>query len=78
MLTAEGGLKLTMQLAVECQLAGKLEPLRPHLAHELEAIEEAYSSRRSASRAYKSEEWNPAYRNSLITKYESKLLQVET
>jgi hypothetical protein len=74
MLTADSALKLTMQLAVECQLAEGLEPLRPHLANELQGIEDAYENRNSVKRAYNSEEWSYDYRNSLITKYESKLL----
>jgi hypothetical protein len=78
MLTADGGLKLTMQLAVECQLAEGIEPFRPHLANELQRIEAAYANRHSVKRAYKSEEWSYDYRDSLITKYESKLLKVET
>lgn len=74
MLTADGGLKLTMQLAVKCQIAGGLEPLRPHLGNELQEIEDAYSKRNSVKRAYNSESWSYDYRKSLITKYESKLL----
>ena len=77
MLTADGGLKLTMQLAVECQLAGSLEPLRPHLAHELQAIDSAWSNRNSEKRAYNSDGWSREYRDSLIDKYEAKLLPVE-
>jgi len=78
MLTADGGLKLTMQLAVECQLAGGLDPLRPHLAHEIQAVEAAYSNRNSTPRAYRSAKWGSEYRSRLITRYESKLLQIET
>ena len=74
MLTADAGLKLTMQLAVECQHAEGLEPLRPHLTNELQGIEDAYANRNSVKRAYNSEEWSYDYRKSLITKYESKLL----
>ena len=74
MLTADGGLKLTMQLAVECQIAEGLEPLRPHLGNELQGIEDAYANRNSVKRDYNSEEWSYDYRKSLITKYESKLL----
>ena len=77
MLTADEGLKLTIQLAVECQLAGNLEPLRPHLVHELQTIDSAYSNRNSARRAYKSERWSHEYRDSLIEKYETKLLSAE-
>lgn len=74
MLTADNGLKLTMQLAIDCQRAEGLEPLRPHLVTELPKIEYAYKNRTSAKRAYSSEEWGPDYRKRLITKYESKLL----
>lgn len=74
MLTADGGLKLTMQLAVECQLAEGLEPLRPHLADELQWIEDVYANRDSVKRIYNSEKWSYDYRNDLINKYESKLL----
>jgi hypothetical protein len=74
MLTADAGLKLTIQLAVECQRAEGLEPLRPHLANELKEIECAYENRNSVKRAYNSEEWGYDYRESLIAKYESKLL----
>lgn len=77
-LTADRGLKLTMQLAVSCQLAGGLEPLRPHLEKELEAVQEAYLQKDSVTRAYKSEKWGYEYRDSLITKFESRLLQAET
>jgi hypothetical protein len=75
LLTADAGLKLTMELAVQCQLSGDFEPLRPHLAHELEAIDTAYSTRYSKKRAYKSEEWSHEYRERLIRKYEEKLLK---
>lgn len=78
MLTADYGLKVTMQLAVECQLAGDLEPLWPHLADKFQAIDSAYSNRHSARRAYKSEDWSHEYRDSLIKKLEAKLLLVET
>lgn len=74
MLTVDGGLKLTMQLAVACQIAEGLEPLRPHLGNELQEIEDAYANRNSVKRAYNSEEWSYDYRKSLITEYESKLL----
>lgn len=73
MLTADSALKLTMQLAIKCQLSGGLEPLRPHLKHDLQAIEAAYSNRHSISRAYKSEEWSHGYRERLITEFESDL-----
>lgn len=74
MLTADGALKITMQPAVECQLAEGLEPIRPHIANELQGIEDAYANRNSVKRAYNSEEWSYDYRKRLITKYESKLL----
>lgn len=76
MLTADGGLKLTMQLAVECQLAKGLTPLRPHhlTEEQFQKIEAVYSNRDLVKRAYKSAEWSSDYRDSLITKYESKLL----
>lgn len=74
MLTADNGLKLTIQLAIECQRAEGLEPLRPHLGNGLSEIECAYKNRASAKRAYNSEEWSYDYRKCLITKYESKLL----
>jgi hypothetical protein len=74
MLTADAGLKLTMQLAVECQLAEGFEPLRPHIGHELHAVETAYSNRDSKPRAFMSEGGSPEYRSMLITRYESTLL----
>ncbi|WP_138519130.1 hypothetical protein [Limnobacter alexandrii] len=73
-LTADAGLKLTIELAVACQLAGGLGPLEPHLVHELKPIEEAYSNRHLAKRAYKSKKWGVEYRASLIKEYESRLL----
>tara|TARA_Y100001963_G_C6723894_1_gene420461 strand:- start:133 stop:1164 length:1032 start_codon:yes stop_codon:yes gene_type:complete len=77
MLTADAGLKLTMELAVACQLAGGLEPLSPHLSNELQPVDEAYANRHSVDRAYKSQQWGVEYRASLINEYETKLLQVE-
>lgn len=74
MLTADAGLKLTIQLAIKCQLAGGLEPLRPHIARELEVVEAAYSNRNAATRAYHSQDWTSKYRSRLIRKYEAKLL----
>ena len=78
MLTADSGLKLTMQLAVKCQIADGLEPLRPHLAKEFDKIEEVYATRLSVPRAFKSEEWNHEYREKLVSKYESQLIKPET
>ncbi len=77
MLTADAGLKLTMELAVACQLADDLEPLRPHLADELHLIDQAYSGRHSVERVYNSQDWGAEYRDSLIKKYEATLLQAE-
>ncbi|QTN42148.1 hypothetical protein [Marinobacter salsuginis] len=77
MLTADAGLKLTMELAVGCQLAGDLEPLRPHLADELHSIDQAYSGRHSVDRVYNSLHWGPEYRLSLIKKFEATLLKTE-
>ncbi|MBJ7278203.1 hypothetical protein [Marinobacter salarius] len=77
MLTADSGLKLSMELAVACQLAGDLEPLRPHLADEFQSIDQAYEGRHSADRAYNSKQWGAEYRGNLIEKYETSLLQAE-
>ena len=77
LLTADSGLRLTMQLAVECQYDVGFEPLRPHLANELQFIEAAYSNRHTANRVYKSKEWSPVYRDKLISKLEPKLLSLE-
>lgn len=75
MLTADNSLRLTMQLAVKCQHTGDLTPLQSHLTNELPAIENAYMNKNSAIRAYNSIGWGYEYRNSLIAKYESELLQ---
>lgn len=75
MLTADNGLRVTMQLAVECQHSGGLAPLKPYLTNELQAIETAYLNKDSAIRAYNSEKWGYEYRNNLIAKYESELLK---
>ncbi len=77
MLTADSGLKLSMELAVACQLAGDLEPLRPHLADEYRSIDQAYKGRHSADRAYNSKQWGAEYRGNLIEKYETSLLLAE-
>ncbi|WP_157257214.1 hypothetical protein [Methyloversatilis discipulorum] len=74
MLSADAGLRLTIELAVACQLAGGLDPLRPHLEHELQAVEDASINKHGAARAYKSEQWSSEYRDNLIRKYESELL----
>lgn len=74
LLSADTGLKLTLKLATACQLAGGLEPLRPHLEHEFQSVVEACANRSSVNRAYKSERWGHEYRDELIKIYESKLL----
>ena len=74
LLTADGALRLTMQLAVKCQLAGGLDPLRFHVGDQIQEIDKIYACRNAAKRAYKSKEWNYNYREKLISEYEVKLL----
>lgn len=74
LLTADTGLRLTMKLAISCQLEEGLDPLRPHIGGVVDEIDEIYASRNSKGRVYKSGEWGYSYREGLISKYESHLL----